>query len=103
MSQKLIDYIMRTRHYKSGEGFKASDINVLLSGRKYPVKIATIRDALGVMVRCDLLEVLPRTSQDESYVYVRSAPRPIFADGKPLASRPWRPGRVVEDHSPRWC
>jgi len=102
MSLKLINYVINTRHYKSGEPFKASDINTLLGRRKNPVKIATIRDALGVMVRDDLLEVLPRSSPDESFVYVKSAPRPIFDDGVPVASRPWRAGRVPVEHSPRW-
>jgi|GEM_PF-2486633 len=102
MSLKLIDYIIGTRHYQSGEPFKASDINTLLGSRKNPVKIDTIRGALGAMVRGDLLNVLPRNSPDESFVYIKAEPKPIFKDGVSMMSRPWRRGAVQVDCSPRY-
>lgn len=102
MSRKLEQTILDSRHYKSGESFKANDIQTLIRGRGKVLTITTIKKSLGKLSSQGLIKVLPKATEDGGNMYIKANPQ-TFEDGKPLASRPWRPGRVVEDHSPRWC
>lgn len=99
MSKRLERAILDSKYFQNGEPFKASDIYMLLSDSKRPLKVTTIKKTLGKLREQGLLTAF-EAEDNKPLVYTRAA---IHVDGKPLASRPWRPGRVFEDHSPRWC
>lgn len=101
MSRQLEQSILESRHYVCGETFKANDIQTLLRGRGKILTISTIKKSLSKLRDKGFVTILPKATHDESNVYMKSTAQ-IFADGKPLMSRPWRSGEVEAAHSPRY-
>lgn len=102
MSRKLEQTILESSYYAKGDTFRVNHIQTLLMGRKQKLAVSTIKKTLSKMAENGLIKVLPKVAENGGNMYIKAQPQ-TFEDGKPLASRPWRPGRVVEDHSPRWC
>jgi hypothetical protein len=91
--------ILESSYYRSGEPFKACNIQTILHGRHKAGEISYVRAELRSLEIDGFVKCLERKVMHEAFSYVRCT---ISGVPDPIRMK-WRKRDDIPNHSPVWC
>lgn len=98
---RLMQFIVESSCFVSGNPFKTNDIQTLLAGRGEKGDLTNVRATLKTLEMDGYLKALPKKRMHESQSYVRA--RCLDSKTPDPLRMPWRKPSDIPNHSPVWC